>query len=289
MLSAPMQTRSPLAPVIKWSGSKRSMARTLGALFPPAPRYLEPFVGGGAMLAMRRSIPAVAADIIPELMGLWELIRDDPSLVVAQYRHRWERLQSEGHTAFYAVRADFNRSRNPHDLMFLSRTCVNGLIRFSRAGDFNNSLHHTRPGIDPFRLGGVVDEWSRVLQGVELLTADYRETLARVTKDDFVFLDPPYAGTKGRYHPEGFPPEPLWRELDRLNSVGARWMLTFDGRAGKREYATSVPEEIYVTRLSIGSGHSPFTRLMGSSLDEVTESVYLNYEPSCEWDSKFTN
>lgn len=272
----------PLPPVIKWSGSKRKMAPSLAELFPTANRYFEPFLGGGAMLPFRPAHLGVAGDIIPEVVALWVLIRDCPEEVASEYEARWARLQREGHTAYYDIRDSFNASRSPHDLMFLSRTCVNGLIRFSMAGDFNNSLHHTRPGIHPDRLKEVLVSWSRVLDGMELVSQDYRTTLLDVAEADFVFLDPPYAGTRGRYHPRGFDAKPLWDELRRLNRIGARWMLTFDGSAGQRSYEADVPEDLYLVRRALGSGHSPFTRLMRTGLDEVTESVFLNYDPAAE-------
>src|ERR1043165_197304 len=142
---------NPFEPVIKWSGSKRSVAAQLRHLLPRAYRYFEPFVGGGAMLPFRPSKDAVAGDVIDELISLWICVRDKPDKTAAEYEKRWQRLQNCGHTAYYAIRDDFNRTRNPHDFLFLTRTCVNGLIRFNGDGDFNNSLHHTRPGIAPQR------------------------------------------------------------------------------------------------------------------------------------------
>ncbi len=83
------------------------------------------------MLPFRPSKIAIAGDIIAELIHLWKAIRDEPELTAKEYELRWKRLQNEGHTAYYDIRASFNATRNPHDLLFLSRTCVNGLIRFN--------------------------------------------------------------------------------------------------------------------------------------------------------------
>ncbi|MBM3271463.1 MAG: DNA adenine methylase [Candidatus Sericytochromatia bacterium] len=269
-----------LPPVVKWSGSKRAVARRLHSLWPPprpGARYFEPFVGGGTLLPARPAAAAVAGDTVAELIALWVAIRDEPGRVAAHYEHLWHRRQREGHAVYYEVRERFNRERGALDLLYLSRTCVNGLIRFNASGAFNNSLHHTRPGIHPARLGAIVLAWSRALAGVDFVAADYRATLAGVRAGDFVFLDPPYAGTRGRYHPGPFDRAALHAELARLNSVGAAWILTFDGAAGDRRYDAPLPPSLYRERLEVATGNSPFTRLMSSARDAVTEVVYLNF------------
>jgi len=277
-----MRRTKPLQPIIKWPGSKRKIAPLLAAFFPDADRYLEPFVGGGAMLPFRPCSTAVAGDVIVELIELWRAARDTPGLTAKEYERRWNRLQNEGYTAYYDIRDSFNATRNPHDLLFLSRTCVNGLIRFNKKGEFNNSLHHTRPGIAPGRLRKVIYQWGHAIQGVEFLAADYRQTLASVGVGDVVFLDPPYGGTRGRYLPSCFNVNQFYDELQMLNTVGVKWILTFDGRAGKRSYTTSIPPELYKVRFALATGNSPFTKLMRTSIDAVIESVYLNFEPSVE-------
>lgn len=264
--------------MIKWPGSKRSIAPIIARMLPRGGVYFEPFVGGGALLPFRACRKAIAGDIIPELIELWKLIRDEPHLTAAEYETRWIRLQEEGHRAYYAIRESFNATRSPHDLLFLTRTCVNGLARFNTWGNFNNSLHHTRPGIAPSNLRKVILSWSQIVRDVEFSIADYRRTLESVNKGDVVFLDPPYGGTKGRYMPHSMSYGDLCGELDRLNSIEALWILTLDGSAGDRSYATTIPASLYKARLSVRTGNSPFTKLMRAGIDSVTESVYFNFE-----------
>ena len=268
-----------LPPVIKWPGSKRLVAAQLAAYFPAFDRYFEPFVGGGSMLPFRGQSSAIASDIMPELIHLWTTIRDKPDLAIAGYTKRWHARQQSGYTVFYDVRDSFNLTRDPIDFLFLSRTCVNGLIRFNQDGGFNNSLHHTRPGIAPETLARVILMWSSAIQGVDFQVADYTAALGSVTKNDFVFLDPPYESTRGRYQFGSFEPERFYAELDRLNRIGAKWMLTYDGNAGKRTYKVGLPRELYKAKVAIHTGNSPFPRLMKQDPDRVTESVYLNYKP----------
>jgi DNA adenine methylase len=268
-----------LPPVIKWPGSKRAVALALSRLFPKAERYFEPCVGGGALLPFRPSKSSYASDTVSELIALWLTIRDKPQDLADGYRDRWAKRQKEGHTVYYFVRDRFNRTRDPIDFFFLSRTCVNGLIRFNKRGAFNNSLHHTRPGMAPDKLEEIIFRWSRAVQGVSFASHDYRSALSDVRRGDFVFLDPPYEATRGRYRAEIFDAHEFRTELARLNSVGAKWMLTYDGEAGERSYTGALPGDLYKLKLRIATGQSPFTRLMGTAVDPVTESVYLNYEP----------
>jgi DNA adenine methylase len=278
---------SGLPPVIKWSGSKRSVAPFLAAFIPMQGRYFEPFVGGGAMLPFRKSRTGFASDIIPELIALWISIRDDPRRVADGYRDMWLRRQRDGHRVYYAIRDRFNQHRDPVDFLFLSRTCVNGLIRFNKSGEFNNSLHHTRPGISPETLKGILMNWSAAVHGMTFEAADYRDIFSRVREGDFVFLDPPYEATRGRYQHTAFDANEFYSQLEQLNSIGANWMLTYDGEAGSRRYNVKLPESLYIKRIEVGTGHSPFTRLMGTTLDSVVESVYLNYEPSRQFGGPF--
>jgi DNA adenine methylase len=275
-----IKPKSLIAPVIKWSGSKRHVAPELSKHIVKQKRYIEPFVGGGAMLPFRQVDNAIANDIIPELINLWKQIQSNPEHVANEYRLRWDRLQNEGHQVFYEIRDNFNRTKNELDFLFLTRTCVNGLIRYNSNGEFNNSMHNNRPGINPDYLKKIILNWSVFIKNVEFLNKDYRAVLSEANNNDFIFLDPPYGGNKGRYTKSIFILDDFYKELERLNSIGAKWILTFDGTAGKREYDYLLPKELYKHTSKIHTGNSPFTKLMKTNIDAVHESVYFNFEPS---------
>ena len=267
------------APVIKWPGSKRKIADQLAKLVPAHERYYEPFIGGGAMLAQARPKAGLVSDIIPQLMDLWTLIRDEPEKASSGYSQHWQNLQAIGYQYFYTVREHFNKTGDPVALLFLSRTCVNGLIRFNSKGEFNNSLHHTRPGIQPDSLKKIIGQWTIHVSNLEIRACDYREALSAADSGDFAFLDPPYVGTKGRYLPGQFDFVEFYETLDNLTKRGVKWLLTLDGSAGSREYTSSSKHIPATHSFRISTGHSPFTRLMKTSLDAVFETVYLNYQP----------
>ena len=268
----------PLQPVIKWSGSKRTVAEQLGEYFLPAKTYYEPFVGGGSMIPFAKSERGQASDIIPELIALWNEIKARPGVVSEEYGKRWNRLQDEGFQVFYEVRDTFNKTKNPMDFLFLTRTCLNGMIRYNSAGEFNNSLHLTRPGIEPARLAAIINQWHRYIRKFEFYNVDYRECLSDVQSGDFVFLDPPYGGTKSRYTQTPFSLEDLYDTLELLNSKGANWMLTFDGSSGERQYSYAPPKELYKTTFKVKTGKSAFRKVIDKVQEDILESVYLNYK-----------
>jgi DNA adenine methylase len=98
------------------------------------------------------------------------------------------------------VRDRFNKKRTPEDLLFLSRTCVNGLIRFNAYGDFNNSLHHTRPGIHPETLRSILLEWSKIVSKTKFAATDYENLLKKAKLGDIVYMDPPYNTGRNFYY-----------------------------------------------------------------------------------------
>ena len=263
-------------PVIKWSGSKRSQSAQIKAYLPDKfNRYYEPFVGGGSMLYAIDPTDATCGDICAPLIDLWNEIKNNPIALSEAYRVRWTRLQTEGYQAYYEIREDFNRNRAPEDLLFLSRTCVNGLIRFNANGDFNNSFHHTRPGISPDSLKKIILDWSNHIQNTEFFAADYTVTTETAKAGDLIYLDPPYFHTKGRYYGT-IDFDTFLAYLEQLNSRGIKYMLSFDGSRGEDDFTVELPKELYKRHALIPSGNSSFKKVMDKESIPVLESLYLN-------------
>lgn len=263
--------------LVKWTGSKRTQAAAIHRLLPDHDRYLEPFLGGGALLWLAARPGSVAGDLYAPLMALWRLVQTDPATVAADYERQWERLQADLPGHFYAVRERFNREPGPLDLSFLMRTCVNGIVRFNAAGAFNNSFHLSRRGMAPARFAPIVHAWSARLAGVRLVCQDFEATVAEARARDLVYLDPPYAGNRQRYVAD--------LELDRflgvlesLNRRGVRWAWSYDGRRGRADLSVPVPRELYRRRLLLPSGHSAVGKVLCGPLEAVSESLYLSYD-----------
>ena len=219
---------------------------------------------------------AVCGDICGPLIGLWNRIKDDPSGVAEAYATRWTMLQTNGHQVYYEIREKFNSWQDPHDLLFLSRTCVNGLIRFNRQGKFNNALHITRPGINPETMTKIICRWSNLIQKFEFVSGHYSDTTHGITAGDFVYLDPPYFNTAGQYY--GRIEHGVFLDyLESLNSRDIKFALSFDGLRGSKEFFVDIPRNLFKRHLLIESGNSPFKKVMDREVEPVKESLYLSF------------
>lgn len=262
--------------LLKWTGSKRSQASRIWREFPSVyNQYLEPFLGGGAIIYGARR-PAIAADIYAPLIEFWVLTQTQPDRVVADYEAQWTRLQQDLPGYFYEVRARFNRQPNGLDLSFLMRTCVNGIARFNSEGEFNNSFHLSRKGMLPKRFSKIVNEWHARIKEVDFLCQDYEATCDLARPGDLVYLDPPYAGNKQRYVAD-LDIDRLFHTLERLNSRGVKWALSFDGQRGENDLSHPVPSDLYKHRVLIPSGYSAVGKVLNESVEVVHESLYRNY------------
>lgn len=262
--------------LLKWTGSKRSQALRIAALAPRYERYYEPFLGGGALLYMLGKPGSVGADIYAPLIAFWNMVRDDAEHLIADYDKQWTALQGDLPGYFYIVRERFNIEQRPEDLNFLMRTCVNGIVRFSKGGHFNNSFHLSRKGMLPQRFAKIVREWSVHLQGIEFRNGDFEQTTSDAKAGDFIYLDPPYAGNKQRYIGD-LDVERFYRVLEDLNRRGVKWALSFDGSRGDTAYEFSIPIEIYKRKELLNSGYSAVAKVLNGPVEVVTESLYLNY------------
>ena len=262
--------------LIKWTGSKRSQASTIALHMPEHQRYYEPFLGGGALLYVTGRAGSVAGDIYEPLIGLWKAIQAAPQSVVEDYAQQWAALQDNLPEYFYEVRERFNQKPNPFDLNFLTRTCVNGIVRFNQKGEFNNSFHLSRKGMRPERFAKVVDTWHRVIQGITFVCQDYEETLCEARAGDLVYLDPPYAGNNMRYT-SSLELERFFSQLELLNRRDVKWILSFDGRRGNADLSHPVPEHLYKRKLLVPSGNSAIGKVLNGPIEQVHESLYLNY------------
>lgn len=182
-------------PFLKWAGGKSQLLKTFSSYYPPVfDRYCEPFIGGGAVffdLAAGRGADfcATISDCNNELINCYIAVRDHlEELLEALKQHRNDKHH------FYAVRAYDVSRLNSIDraarLIYLNKTCFNGLYRVNRSGQFNVPF-------GKYKNPRIVDEVnlrsaSRVLQHADILCSPFENTLSRSKAGDFVYLDPPY-------------------------------------------------------------------------------------------------
>lgn len=273
-----MIKKEKFQPVIKWTGSKRKISYEIVKRFPKDfEKYYEPFLGGGSILYQANPKKAICGDICEPLIGIWLIIRDNPKNLLEYYRKKWKKLQKEGCEVYYDIREKFNQTKKPEHLFFLSRTCVNGLIRFNQKGEFNNSFHHTRPGIHPDNLKDILLDFSKRIKNYKFKIGDYEKTINDINKDDFVYFDPPYFNTKSRYY-GGIDEERFLNLLKKLNEKGIKYALSLDGYSGKKDYTVELPSWAYKEKFLLTSGKSTFKKVIDKEETDVKESLYLNYE-----------
>jgi DNA adenine methylase len=177
------------APFLKWVGGKTQLLPDLLSYVPAGfDTYIEPFVGGGALFFALRPAKAVLADSNPELINCYTVVRDRvEELITALSKYPYSE------EFYYSLRTEM-----PEDavlraarLIYLNRTCYNGLYRVNKQGQFNVPFgRYTNPVIcDAERLRAA----SYALRNAELRCADYHDTLQMFARPgDFVYIDPPY-------------------------------------------------------------------------------------------------
>ena len=270
-------------PVIKWSGSKRSQAFEILGYFPTEINtYYEPFCGGCSVLnrLMASDInvkPYICSDINSDLIGLWMSIKTSPNNVVQHYTELWERLTSfnnieDKKNFFNCIRDRFNVNRDSLDFMFIMRTTTNGMPRYNKDGLFNGSYHVTRNGIRPNELSKIVMRWNYTLnkKDVVFTCCSYEDISPK--NGDFIYLDPPYARTRGMYNGS----IDLCKFFRWLGNVECRYALSFDGKVNSSDYTYSVPSNLYTKHVYLNSGNSSFRRILGKNpYSYVRESLYV--------------
>ena len=247
-------------PFIKWVGGKGQLIEQLEALLPADfserenVTYIEPFVGGGAMLFyMLQTYPniksAVINDINPDLTLCYQVVRDNPtelikSLNAIQSDYYALRTEEERKMFFLQQREQFNsKSLNEIDnttlFIFLNRTCFNGLYRVNKAGKFNVPFgKYTAPTICD---SATIYADSKLLQKVDIMTGDFEQTFAKIEGNTFFYFDPPYrplsnTSSFNDYTKEDFNDNSQIRLklfCDRLNENGINFMLSNSDCLGK--------------------------------------------------------
>lgn len=234
-------TNDPLvSPILKWVGGKRQLLDVILPLIPEHTTYYEPFVGGGAVFF--RTVPekAVINDSNEELINIYKVIKEYPEeLITLLERHKAGNSQEY----FYKVRV-LDRDGGEYRMMtateraariiYLNKTCYNGLFRVNRAGEFNSPWgKYKNPNITNEVTIRAMSRYFNKSK-VTMLCGDYREALKGIRKNSFVYLDPPYMPISSSssftgYTAAGFgvlEQKELKRQCDLLNKKGIKFLLS---------------------------------------------------------------
>lgn len=192
-------------PFLKWAGGKGQLIPEIEAHLPDDLRngqidtYIEPFVGGGAVffyIAQNYNCikKFILLDINQDLVNCFNSIKNDVESLIQELsslQNRFRRRKKETQKDFYYdMRTEFNAERSSALLIFLNKTCFNGLYRVNKGGLFNVPFgRYENPTIcNEDNLRSV----SEILQKVEIIQGDFAESGHFINDKTFVYLDPPY-------------------------------------------------------------------------------------------------
>jgi DNA adenine methylase len=180
-------------PFLKWAGGKRWLFRRYQNLFPKKiGRLIDPFIGGGSSFFYLKPATAVLSDLNADLIELYLAIREHPRRIsksLVHYHH--------AHSVHFFYKARANKPMDPVRraawLLYLNRTCWNGLFRVNLRGEFNVPIG-TKKTV--FMSMNEFDNHSRLLQHSVLLQSDFEAIIDYAKHGDVVFADPPYFENK---------------------------------------------------------------------------------------------
>lgn len=186
-----------VVPFVKWVGGKRQIISEIEKLLPKRiTSYYEPFVGGGAVLFHIQPLRATINDWNPELINLYKIIKESPSELISDLmKHRNEvdyfymtRSLDRDKKAFSQL-TDIERASR---IIFLNKTCFNGLFRVNNAGEFNTPFgKYKSPNIvNEITIRAVSTYLNQA--NINILQGDFEAAVQDITPSSFVYFDPPY-------------------------------------------------------------------------------------------------
>lgn len=286
-------------PVLKWAGGKRQLLDELKARFPADYNHFhEPFFGGGALFFNREPENGTINDTNPRLVNFYEQVRDNPEDLIERLRSYQdpesdpdpEREYSETNhkgkeikNYYYQQRALFNKRPYTDDfdpveeaalLLYLNRTCYNGLYRENSNGGFNVPIgRYADPDwVQEQR----VRQASQVLRDTDVFNRDFEYILDYAESGDLVYFDPPYEPMSPTayftdYSAEGFGQKDQERLLDvaqELDERGVYVILSNSGVMYEMYEEAGFSVEIEGATRAINSD--------GANRDEVDEIIATN-------------
>lgn len=257
-MSSITKKANPAKPILKWAGGKSQM---LGELIQRIPesynKYIEPFLGGGALFFALQPENAIISDSNPELINMYRQIANNLDGVL-EHLNKYENTSE----MFYEVRSldweTLSEAEAAARTIFLNKTCFNGLYRVNKSGQFNTPYgKYKNPKICDIE---ALRKASEVLKKAQILCGDYCLVLEHYAKTgDFVFLDPPYLPISQnsdfkRYTKEQFYEDDhveLAEMIERLHKRGCYVILTNSNHPLVQKLYSSYKIEVIQTKRHI--------------------------------------
>ncbi len=272
-----------VSPVLKWVGGKRQLLPSIKPMLPKRiTSYCEPFVGGGAVLFDLQPKKAIVNDINSDLILVYTVIRDNVEVLI-------ELLETyPNEESFYYELRNIDRDQTKYDklskieraarVIFLNKTCYNGLYRVNNAGEFNSPFgKYKNPNIVNAPVLRAVSAYFNSSE-ITFSTTDFELVLEQVRKGTFVYLDPPYDPVSDTSSFTGYSKGGFSREqqiqlrecCDRLNARGVKFMLSNSATDFIREQYSNYHITIVQAKRAINS--------VASKRGDVDEVIITNYE-----------
>ena len=228
-------------PFVKWAGGKRQLLAELEKSFPKQfGTYFEPFLGGGALLfdllAKKPNLKCSVSDLNSDLVLAYVTIRDKLGRLIESLENHSKNYHKDSTGYYYEGRKQEPKSQieKVSRLLFLNKTCFNGLYRVNSKGKFNVPLgRYTNPNIVNRENLTTV---SKFLQSdkIKISCRDFESILNDAKKGDFVYFDPPYQPVSNTanftsYTNKSFTDDDLERLAnlaEKLDSMGCKVLLS---------------------------------------------------------------
>lgn len=270
-------------PFVKWVGGKRQLLNEIEKHIPEQfSRYYEPFVGGGAVLFHVQPKNAVINDSNKELVNLYNVIKESPEELIEDLKkHKNEEKY------FYEVRGidrekekyfELSNIQRASRIIFLNKTCYNGLFRVNSSGEFNSPFgRYKNPNIvNDITIRAVGNYLKNT--NIQILNTDYEESLSKIRKGAFVYFDPPYdpisdSSSFTGYTKNGFDKteqERLKKMCDKLNDKGINFLLS--------NSSTEFIRDLYKNYNMFSIKAKRTINSKGDGRGEITEVLVKNYE-----------
>jgi DNA adenine methylase len=187
-----------IAPFLKWVGGKRQIMPSIINFLPDdigKYNYVEPFIGGGAVLFYLQPKKAIVNDLNFELINVYKVIKDNlDELIIDLKKHKNDAdyfydIRSLDRNGSYSQLSEIQKASR---IIYLNKTCYNGLYRVNNAGEFNAPFgRYKNPNIVNEPVLKAVNKYLNSIN-IQVLNVDYAEVLTALDRTSFVYLDPPY-------------------------------------------------------------------------------------------------
>lgn len=269
--------RKPPKQLLKWIGNKQRFATRIALVFPESyNRYIEPFVGSGAVLGAMGPKKAIAGDTLKPLVEMWELLQRDPQKLYEHYEKSYKEFKKDRKGTYKRILDSYNSSPNPLDLVFITRSCYGGVVRFTKKGTMSTPIGPHEP-ISPESFYERMSLWRQRIQNTEFHHSSFEELLSQAGKGDVVYCDPPYVDSQSiLYGAQSFSIQKMWDEIHKAKKRGALIAVSIDGkkRSGTKMIELNIPEGLFAREVFIDLGSSMLKRFQKKDKTMEGEGVH---------------